>query len=300
MPATPYDPLRWPPKVAMANFYPFRPGERVGPQWSASALVLAITQGVGAITIGGRPFAAEPGTMLYVPWTMPVLYVADQRQPMVAIGIHLAFAPWTAPEPGYPIHGHAAAGNLAQPREVAATPQPWHDAFQVRPAADSPLFDLAAAIAHAAEQAANQPAADAADHHALLRALALHLVVALRRERAGVERTQAHARAGLVQEMMSFLELNHARAITRAELATRAGVSESTLAAAFRAVTGSAPIDWLIDLRIARARRLLVSGHDPVGRIAAAVGIPDVFHFSKLFKRRVGMSPLKFRKTRRI
>ena len=297
MVATPWDPLRWPPRVTMANFYPFRPGERVGPQWSPSALVLMITQGEGVITIGGKPFAATAGTALFVPWAMPVHYAADLLHPMVAIGVHLAFLPWDTEDAGPPPHGYAAVETFAQPRQVPPSPQPWTEAWHLHPPAQSRVFDLATAIANAAETV---PARRDGDMGAELRGMALQLVIELRREHAGVARGQTHARAGLVQEMMSFLELNHGRQISRAEMATRAGVSESTLASAFRAVTGSAPIDWLIDLRIARARRMLVSGHDAVGDIATAVGFSDVFHFSKSFKRRVGVSPLQYRKDRRI
>jgi len=100
--------------------------------------------------------------------------------------------------------------------------------------------------------------------------------------------------------MISFLELSFRRPIRRSELAERAGISESSLAEAFRAVTGRAPIDCLIDLRLAHARTLLRTSRQRIGEVAEQVGVPDVYYFSKLFKSRTGLSPLQYRKQRRI
>ena len=60
-------------------------------------------------------------------------------------------------------------------------------------------------------------------------------------------------------------------------------------------MTGRGPIDYLIDLRIKRAQRLLRTSRARMKEIAAAVGIEDIYHFSKLFKKRVGCSPSEYR-----
>ena len=100
----------------------------------------------------------------------------------------------------------------------------------------------------------------------------------------------------MVLELISWLDMSYARSLSRPELAGRAGVSESSLTSAFRAVTGRAPIDYLIEIRLANARRLLATSNQRVGEIARQVGIPDVYYFSKLFKKTAGVSPLQFRK----
>ena len=61
-------------------------------------------------------------------------------------------------------------------------------------------------------------------------------------------------------------------------------MSEAGLSRAFRVMMGKGPIDYLIDLRLAKARQLLMTSRARVGEVAAQVGIPDVYHFSKLFK----------------
>jgi AraC-like DNA-binding protein len=108
------------------------------------------------------------------------------------------------------------------------------------------------------------------------------------------------AQMRVVREMASYMELSLDRSLRRGELAERAGLSESALAEAFRAVTGRGPIDYLIDVRLAHAKRLLRTSRERIGAIAARVGIPDVYHFSKLFKKRAGCSPLEYRKRLRL
>ena len=57
------------------------------------------------------------------------------------------------------------------------------------------------------------------------------------------------------------------------------------------------PIGEYISLsRINEAKRLLRSTDIPVNQIAVMVGINDYNYFSKFFRIRVGMSPLKYRK----
>lgn len=48
-------------------------------------------------------------------------------------------------------------------------------------------------------------------------------------------------------------------------------------------------------VRIDRAKQLLSDGGPPIGEVAEAVGYDDAGYFSRLFTRRVGVSPSRFR-----
>ena len=63
----------------------------------------------------------------------------------------------------------------------------------------------------------------------------------------------------------------------------------------FRARTGLSPVQCLLKVRIDQAARRLRGTSDPVKKIAADIGIPDVFYFSKLFKARYHRPPGKYR-----
>lgn len=80
-----------------------------------------------------------------------------------------------------------------------------------------------------------------------------------------------------------------------ASLAKIAGLSPSRFHAVFRAALGMAPSRWLQQRRLARARELLLGSDLPVQEVATRAGFGDPFHFSRLFKRVHGSSPLAYR-----
>ena len=67
----------------------------------------------------------------------------------------------------------------------------------------------------------------------------------------------------------------------------------------FKSEIGDTPIHYLINIRLDRAKELLESGFaGSVQEVAAQVGYDDVYHFSKLFKKRYGIPPSQARKKR--
>ena len=76
-------------------------------------------------------------------------------------------------------------------------------------------------------------------------------------------------------------------------LATVAGLSRFELVRRFRADTGMPPHAFQIDLRIAQARRMLVAGEAPAA-VAASCGFADQAHFTRTFRRSVGVTPARF------
>jgi len=95
---------------------------------------------------------------------------------------------------------------------------------------------------------------------------------------------------------LHFLSENYSRDITLADLAGVTGMSISHFRRSFRFVTGSSPIDFLLDLRLRKAAALLERSGRTVGEIAAATGFNDANYFSRLFTRRMGMTPREWRR----
>ncbi|MBA2480993.1 MAG: helix-turn-helix transcriptional regulator [Planctomycetes bacterium] len=289
MAPTRFDLLATPPLPLLANFYPFRRGEIAGPHWSASDLYLATTQGTGVVRVGPERFTLEAGSLLHVPWSAPVEYHADRRQPFVLIGVHLAYDAWSQRESSPPLHARAGTDFARRSMQDPPTAQPFDGPFVLPSDGTSRCIDLATELAQAFSDHAD------VDRSARLRALALRFLIEVRAQRRGAARSADHPAAGTVRKLVSWLELSLASPISRPEMAARAGMSETALAAAFRAVTGASPIDYLIELRLSHAARLLRTSTLRVGDIARRVGIPDIYHFSKLFKKRKGLPPLRYR-----
>jgi transcriptional regulator GlxA family with amidase domain len=76
----------------------------------------------------------------------------------------------------------------------------------------------------------------------------------------------------------------------------RSGVPERTLKRRFKAATGSTLIDYLQNLRVEQAKRLLEAGKLPVDEISFVAGYDDPSFFRRLFKRRTGLNPGAYRR----
>ncbi len=75
-----------------------------------------------------------------------------------------------------------------------------------------------------------------------------------------------------------------------------ANIPERTLKRRFKAATGATLIDYLQNLRVEEAKRLLESGHMPVDEISVEVSYEDTSFFRRLFKRRTGLTPSQYRR----
>jgi AraC family transcriptional regulator of arabinose operon len=95
--------------------------------------------------------------------------------------------------------------------------------------------------------------------------------------------------------LRSHLEQHFAERIRLKDLARRAGWSEPHLCTEFRRYFGLPIIQFILQLRMSQATYLLGDHQRRIGEIAGEIGYPDVYTFSKMFKRHLGISPRKFR-----
>jgi AraC-like DNA-binding protein len=102
--------------------------------------------------------------------------------------------------------------------------------------------------------------------------------------------------------------INRARIILRTHLdepvsigkiAAELNVSYSWFRKAFKAYTGIPPHQYLLQLKIEKAKTLLSENSRSVKEISYALKFDSVFYFSKLFKEKTGISPERFRKMNR-
>jgi len=64
----------------------------------------------------------------------------------------------------------------------------------------------------------------------------------------------------------------------------------------FKAETGIAPIAFLRDLRLEKARKLLETKFYRLKQIGFEVGMPNDSHFTRDFKKKYGVTPTEYRK----
>jgi transcriptional regulator GlxA family with amidase domain len=78
-------------------------------------------------------------------------------------------------------------------------------------------------------------------------------------------------------------------------MVAQAGLPERTFKRRFRAATGYAPVEYVQTLRIEEAKQLLETTGEPTDTIAHMVGYDDPAFFRRLFKRRTGITPARYR-----
>lgn len=93
-----------------------------------------------------------------------------------------------------------------------------------------------------------------------------------------------------------YIEEHYSGSISAKELSKLCSMSETNLRRKFREYTGQPPLDYQLGLRIRKARELLLERKYNVSEVARAVGFEDVNYFSRLFKKRVGVSPQTYEK----
>jgi len=99
-----------------------------------------------------------------------------------------------------------------------------------------------------------------------------------------------------MQYLIGYMENNFSADLTVEYLSKFSGISRSHLTREFKKYTGYAPNDYLIQLRIEQAKKLLESSQFSANQIAHMVGIHDVNNFTNLFRKKVGMTPGRYRK----
>jgi AraC family transcriptional regulator of arabinose operon len=82
---------------------------------------------------------------------------------------------------------------------------------------------------------------------------------------------------------------------TVGEMARGAGLSRSRFSSLYRRQFGVSPMDDVIRLRLERARWLLSNSSLTVTQIARQTGFEDAAYFNRLFSKRVGVSPGRYR-----
>lgn len=94
-----------------------------------------------------------------------------------------------------------------------------------------------------------------------------------------------------ISAALSFARAHFAEPLTVNDLAEQVALSPSAFSGLFREVTGRSPYQFLKELRLDRARELLVDGHLSVTGVSRKVGYTSVSHFIKEFRNRFGTTP---------
>ncbi|MFA6568561.1 MAG: AraC family transcriptional regulator [Victivallales bacterium] len=112
-------------------------------------------------------------------------------------------------------------------------------------------------------------------------------------------KTRAEAADSLrnaIYEAASYIEFHYMDDIDIGWLIKRGGFSKRTFLRRWEEIFKQPPGQFMSGLKVRDARRMLKSSNLQISEIAARLNFSDAFYFSRMFKKREGMSPSEYRK----
>ncbi len=105
----------------------------------------------------------------------------------------------------------------------------------------------------------------------------------------------ASSKTSLSTQISNYLICHYSERISLEDISKETFFSVAYCESEFRKAFGKSIINYLIDIRIAEAKKLLNDTSLPCSTISSMVGFDDASYFSRVFKKRIGCSPLKYR-----
>lgn len=102
-----------------------------------------------------------------------------------------------------------------------------------------------------------------------------------------------------VQKVKSYIDSHFHEEIRLSTVADIAGMSDSSFSRFFKLHTGRNLSDYIIDLRLGHACRLLVDSSDSIAEIGYHCGFNNLSNFNRIFRKRKDCSPSEFRENYR-
>jgi AraC-like DNA-binding protein len=223
----------------------------------------------GSFSVAGRRIPAAPGMVSAISPEVP-----HQEQPAEEVARYIAVlvAPelferagraYARPLPS-PLLGHSFP---ASPELILALKEFMQECDNRPPGADEVLEALGVRIAHL-------------------------LIRGLTGIAGGSERIEQ--RTG-VDRAIHHMHTHFAEKLTVARLADLAAMSLSHFARVFKLETGRPPLEYLLELRLEKARQLLRCEDLPVTEVALRCGFNTSSHFASTFRQRLGTTPRRYR-----
>lgn len=145
--------------------------------------------------------------------------------------------------------------------------------------------------------------ADQAGKYFMLKAHFIQFLLLIIRQDAGPQPVQercnfdTHYKSYVVNHIIDYLDNHYNEKISLDRIAQNMYLSPVYISKIFKEETGESPINYLIKIRLEKAKDMLLAPDpDSIKKIANDVGYEDAYHFSKLFKKYYGISPLHYRK----
>lgn len=98
-----------------------------------------------------------------------------------------------------------------------------------------------------------------------------------------------------MDKIIAFINSNYTHALRLDEVAEKANMNSSAFCRYFKEVTGKTFLQYVMDMRIGYACKLLTLGDMEISQIAMECGFDSISHFNRMFKQLVQLTPTQYR-----
>ena len=103
-----------------------------------------------------------------------------------------------------------------------------------------------------------------------------------------------------IDPVLRYIDTHIAEKIRLEDLAVLAGVTSGRLRQMFRKRYGVSPHEYILQTRLSHARRMLKHSDKSIQEIAAEIGFGQANYFSRIFRQKIGCSPMEYRKNNKM
>lgn len=104
---------------------------------------------------------------------------------------------------------------------------------------------------------------------------------------------------GRINKVVEYLNMNYQNQVRLSDVASLVNMSEPSFCRFIKQRTSKSFVDFLTDIRIGAAIRLLIDSSNSVAEIGYTCGFNNLSNFNRIFKKKKGMPPSEFRENYR-
>lgn len=246
------------------------PGYRFGPNKRNSHVLHIVKEGKGHLEIGKKKYQIGKGEAFLIPANMEAWYEADKENPWTYMWV--GFVGYKADECIL-----SSGFSLKNPvRKIGC---------------DRKLYGYIEDMLEAHQLTIS----DELRRNGILMIFLSELIEDYKKQSPGTPMTHPYPGSVYVKHAVEYINRNYSKRLKINEMADYIGVNRSYLTSSFKKAMGCSPQEYLVNLRMEKARSLLTKTDMPVNAVANAVGYSDQLAFSKIYKQYYGLSPKAYR-----
>ncbi|WP_256975790.1 AraC family transcriptional regulator [Paenibacillus sp. MY03] len=262
-------------KVMLAGHSQKPAGWRNGPYTHRFHSLWLITKGKATFVLNGSSYTAEPGKLFSLPPGMVVERINEGEVPIEFFFVRFSYAVAAYEEDG--------SWTLASDREL---PFPLSGSYAITniPPLLNSFEGIMKLMKHRGQIVQMR--------QRILFLEILTQIISDLRSQAVTGHTNT-----MIESTIDYMVNHYAENMTVEELAAMAGMSSSHYSRLFKKYVSASPIHYLTQLRMDRAKELLILSDYKLKAVAQSIGYEDELYFSRLFKKFTGQSPSQYAKT---